>query len=215
MKAFLIALLFCVCLPVSAASLSPMAQGLSATTKTGAVQVKNDSKVERRYQIIADAMSVGPHGEKVLTPATDLTFYPSPIMTLGPGKTQTLRWKRTATDTNREQVYWIQVVPLDDGEVVEFAGGVQLKVKLGINVPWAFTPKGMTSNLSAFHEGDFLVLTNTGNAAASLSEVRYGTNGNLGVQLVLPGERLRLKVKARAAQVQVIQGGALHTLSVE
>lgn len=196
MKAILVALLLCICVPASAASLSPMAQALPASTSTGAVQVINDSKIERRYQIVVDVMSVGVNGEKVKTPATDLRFYPTPIMTLGPGKTQTLRWKRTAPDTSREQLYWIQLVPLDDGEVIQFSNGTSLKVKLGIQVPWAFTPKGMTSQLAARHEGDFLVFTNTGNAAASLSQVRYGTNPDLGVQLVLPGERLRLSTRA-------------------
>ena len=70
MKAILAALLLCFVLPAGAMTVSPMSQALESTAATGSIRIQNDANSKKRYQIVVDLMSVGPTGEKVLTPPT-------------------------------------------------------------------------------------------------------------------------------------------------
>ena len=217
MKAILFALLLCFSVPASAMSLTPLGQTLDSSTSTGTLRIRNDNKGEKRYQIVVDAWTVGANGEKIQTPTSNLTFYPSSVITLGPGKIQTLRWKRTGANASREQVYLIQVreIPLDDADSIVSSQGVQLKISPTMKFPWLFAPKGATAQLSAHQDSQSLVLENRGSSSARISKISYAGIPDPGPQLVLPGERLHVKASTSASQVTFDLLGVALTLPVE
>lgn len=237
MKSILLALLLCVSLPASAMSLTPLAQTLDQSTTTGTLRIYNDNQGEKRYQVVVDAWTAGPNGEKVQTATSDLTFYPSSVITLGPGKTQTLRWKRTGATPGKQQVYLVQVreVPLDRTDTLPGPNGFHVAISPSFVFPWIYTAPGLSPSLSARHEAvqetvkkvvngkeiaavrtvQYLTLINTGNAAARVSSIRYGNLPDPGAQMVLPGERLRLKADKAAPRVDFELGDAPKSLLVE
>ena len=217
MKAILAALLLCLALPASAMTASPMGQTLDANTTTGALRIRNDSKGEKRYQVMVDMITLGADGKKVFTPSTDFTFFPSSVLTLAPGKIQTLRWKRNANQPGREAVYRVELreTPLDNADAMPIGQGASVNIRPRMLLPWLFVPHGAKPDLRAHREADFLVLENAGTGTARLHKIAYAGNKDPGPQLVLPGERLRLKVESSAPTVSFILVGTLQTLAVE
>lgn len=237
MKAILAVLLLCLAMPASAITASPMGQTLDPNTTTGSLRILNNSKGAKRYQVLVDVMSVGADGQKVFTPTTEIAFYPATVIpSLGPGKIQTLRWKRPATP-GREVIYQVELreEPLDDDDAVVVTQGMSVNLRPRMLLPWAFVPPGATPVLSARHETAtelvrevvngktvevprtflYLVFENAGSATASIQKISYAGQPDPGPQLVLPGERLRLKVSASAREVKFTQKGVAQTLAVE
>jgi P pilus assembly chaperone PapD len=217
MKAFLLFLSLCVCTPAFALTVSPMGQTLDASTATGSLRIQNNSKGAKRYQILADVVTIGADGQKVRTPTTDLVFYPASVVTLETGKIRTLRWKRSAVSTSQPQTYIVTVkeMPLDQADAVSIRPGASITYAPQMTFPWVFTPPNATPLLKARHEGNALVLINTGNGVAGLQHISYGGNPNPGSQIVLPGERLRLPAKASSNEVSFQLKGVMTTLPVE
>jgi len=219
MKAFLAALLMCLVSPVGAMTVSPMSQALESTAATGSIRIQNDAKGNKRYQIVVDLMTVGPTGEKVLTPSYDLTFFPSSLIELEPGKVQTLRWKRSNPGNAQEHAYQIRIteLPLDSADTLSGGQGVSVPIPLRMINTWVFVPPGAQPSLKVHRENGFLVFRNAGTATAPVSKISYGGQSVPGTHFVLPGERLSLKVEASSAsQVNFLgRGGVPQTLPVE
>ena len=153
MKPIFLALLLCIVLPASAMTVSPLAQILDQTTTTGSVRIKNDGKGEKRYQILVDKFTVDAEGRRVMVPATELEFFKSTVITLGPGKVQTLRWKRPLSADGREVAYQVEIreEPLDKLDAVTSAQGFLVTLRPRVLLPWVFTPAGAKPALSAHH----------------------------------------------------------------
>lgn len=217
MKAFLLFLSLCVCAPTFAMTITPLGQTLDQSTTTGSLRIQNNSKGTKRYQIVADVLSIGANGEKVQAPTSDLAFYPASIVVLEPGKIRTLRWKRSAVPSTQAQTYMITVqeMPMDQSDAVEIRTGMSVSLAPRMKFPWVFTPPSAAPVLSARHEGNALVLSNTGKGVAGLAHISYAGNPDPGAQVVLPGERLRLPAKASSNEVTFQLKGVLQTLSVE
>lgn len=215
MKSLYASLLLLLSLPASALTVSPMAQTLDQSASTGTLRIKSDEATTLRYQVMVDAWTVGPNGEKVMTPSTNLAFYPATVITLGPGKIQTLRWKRTGSMPGKQQVYFITVKPLDPPTTKAVINGASVLIGKQMGMAWTFTSPGLAPVLSAKREGANLVFHNAGNASARLSDIRYGGSVVSNLQLVLPGETLKLPVKASASTVDFVMKDAPHSLPVE
>ena len=217
MKAILAALLLCLALPASAMTASPMGQTLDANTTTGALRIRNDSKGAKRYQVLIDVISIGADGKKVFTASPDFAIFPSSVLTLAPGKIQTLRWKRNNAQPGREVVYQVEIreTPLDDADAVSIGQGASVNIRPRMLLPWAFVPHGAKPDLRAHREDGFLVFENAGTATAGLQKIAYAGNKDPGPQLVLPGERLRIKTQASAPSVSFVMKGVAQTLAVE
>ena len=219
MKAILAALLLCFVLPAGAMTVSPMSQALESAVATGSIRIQNDAKGKKRYQIVVDLMSVGPTGEKVLTPSNDLTFFPSSLIELAPGKVQTLRWKRSDPGSAQEQAYQVRIaeLPLDSADAVSGGLGVSVPIPLRMINTWVFASPGAKPSLKVQREDGFLVFHNAGTATAPVSKVSYGGQSIPGTHFVLPGERLSLKVEASSAGTVSFlgRGGVPQTLPVE
>ena len=236
MKPIFLVLLLCIVLPAGAMTVSPLAQILDQTTTTGSVRIKNTGTGEKRYQILVDKFTVDAEGRSVMVPATDLVFFPSTVVTLGPGKVQTLRWKRPLSADGREVAYQVDVreEPLDLLDAVTGPEGFMVTLRPRVLLTWVFTPAGSTPALSAHHETvqervkevvngkevevvrtvQYLTLVNRGTATAPLQKISYGDNP-IGPQFVLPGERLRVKVSKQAGEMKFDIRGVAHSLAVE
>jgi P pilus assembly chaperone PapD len=220
MKPFFAALMLSLAIPAAAMTVSPLAQSLDQNTTTGSVRIQNDGKGEKRYQILVDRYTVDAEGRRVMVPATDLVFFPSTVITLGPGKIQTLRWKRPLSADGREVAYQVEIreEPLDKLDAVTSAQGFLVTLRPRVLLPWVFTPAGAKPAISAHHEVvgnvQYLTFVNRGTATAPLQKISYGANP-IGPQFVLPGEHLRVKVATRAAEVKFDLRGAAQSLAVE
>jgi len=218
MKLLLAALLLCLAIPAGAMNVSPMGQALEANASTGILRIHNDSKEEKRYQVMVDALTVGADGQKVQTPSSDLTFYPATVITLKAGATQTLRWKRNSPPSAQEKAYLVIIreepvtVPADTGSETM---GMKLVFTPRFLNPWVFVPHGAKPSLSVHREGSGLVFVNTGTATAPLTQVSYGGKSIPGNHLVLPGERYLLQAEGVGKEVHFVSRGVAQSLSVD
>ncbi|MBJ6983993.1 fimbria/pilus periplasmic chaperone [Luteimonas sp. MC1750] len=190
-----------------------MAQYLDASATTGVLRVENNTTSAKRYQILVDTWAADANGEKVRTPNSDITFYPS-LVQLEPGKTQAVRWKRNSPSASGELVYLITVREsgVKSGEAIE---GMQVDIEPEFLLPWAFTPPGAASKLSADYQAGQLTLRNTGTAAARISDLVFGDNPQPPVLLLLPGERVLLPMKQAAPTVRFKLGKTDQTLTLD
>jgi len=218
MKLLISLLLLCLALPAGAMNVSPMGQALEANASTGILRIHNDTKEEKRYQVVVDALTVGTDDQKVQTPSSDLAFFPATVITLKPGATQTLRWKRTTPPSSQEKAYLVIIreepvtVPTDiESESV----GMKLVFTPRFLNPWVFVPQGAKPSLSAHREGRDLVFVNTGTATAPLTQVSFGGKPISGNYLVLPGERFRLPAEGAGKEVHFVSRGVAQSLSVD
>ncbi|WP_140722543.1 hypothetical protein [Pseudomonas sp. Hp2] len=192
-----------------------MGQALEATATTGTLRIHNESQAAKRYQVLVDGLSVGPAGERIQAASADLAFYPSSVVTLKPGATQTLRWKRTTTASVQEKAYL--VIIREEPVSVEDTGGVGFKLHYTprfIN-PWVFVPPGAKPALSVTREGSDLVFFNRGTATAPLTQMSFAGNPIPGNFLVLPGERFRLRVEGTGREVHYVSRGVAQSLPVD
>lgn len=217
MKRLILAISLCVSLPVWSMSVSPMGQALEANASTGTLRIRNDNKGEKRYQVVVDALTVDTNGQKIHTPSSDLSFYPASVITLKPGAIQTLRWKRNTPPSAQEKAYQIIITetPLDNADAVGNANGMQIVVSPRMLNPWVFVPIGAKPVLSASSETGYIVFRNTGTATAPLVNVTYAGAAVPGTFLVLPGERLKIKVDRTGKEVTFTSRGVAQSLAVE
>lgn len=222
MKHFLVALLLCLALPAGAISLMPMGQTMEGKTTVGSIQIHNNTRSEMRYQVLVDALTVDAEGKRVQVPSSDITFYPKSVATLKPGQTQILRWRRSNVVEDQEKVYAVIVSenPLEKPAAND-DGGVVVQTIMGTRMiaPWAFVPPGAKPSLKAYKEtvgsSNYLVFHNTGNATAPVVELTYAGVEVPGVFMVLPGERLKVKVEGASREVHFTSRGVQSTLTVE
>lgn len=216
MKHLLVALLACLVLPAGATSVSPMGQALEATATTGTLRIHNESKETKRYQVMVDALSVGPAGERTQAASSDLSFYPSTVITLKPGATQTLRWKRNMPTSTQEKAYLV-IIREEPSSSVEDAAGVAVKLRYTPRFlnPWVFVPHGAKPSLSVKREGSDLVFFNSGTATAPLTQVSFAGQSIPGNFLVLPGERFRLPADGTGREVHFVSRGVAQSLPVD
>lgn len=218
MKHILVALLLCLAFPAGAISLMPMGQTMEGKTTVGSIQIHNNTRSEMRYQVLVDALTVDAEGKRVQVPSSDITFYPKSVATLKPGQTQILRWRRSNVVADQEKVYAVIVSenPLEEPAPKE-EGGVVVQTIMGNRMiaPWAFVPPGAKPFLKAYRETNYLVFHNTGNATAPVVELTYAGEKVPGVFMVLPGERLKVKVEGASREVHFTSRGVQSTLTVE
>jgi P pilus assembly chaperone PapD len=194
-----------------------MGQTLEANASTGTVRIYNNNNGQKRIQIVVDALTVGADGQKIRTPSSDLSFYPASVITLKPGAVQTLRWKRNTPPSAQEKAYQIIITetPMDAEDAITDSSGMKVSLSPRILNPWVFVPAGAKPVLTASSEDGFLVFRNIGTATASLVNVIYAGSVVPGNFLVLPGERLKIKVDRTGKEVSFTSRGVAQSLAVE
>lgn len=210
------------CLPLalalSAASFSaqaiqakPLTTVYSPSTNSGNLTVSNPTALAKTYQVIVHRWDVE-NGEKVLIESDALRVLPS-VFTMEPGKAQTLRWV-FQSDGSTEQAYRIRLEEVPDPEVVKQAG---IYHALTLQFPWFWRERGIEPELSVAWHGPTLVVTNSGDATAQLSDLVAGSVKRDGlVGYVLPGETARFDLGAKApVPVSVKVNGKDTTLAVD
>lgn len=237
MKRLILAIALCVSLPVWSMAVTPMGQTLEANASTGTMRIYNNNNGQKRIQIVVDALTVGADGQKIRTPSSDLSFYPASVITLKPGAVQTLRWKRNTPPSDKEKAYQIIITesPMDAEDAITDSSGMKVSLSPRMLNPWVFVPAGAKPALSAVHEVvqeagsevidgkkrdvlrsvNYLVFHNTGTATASLVNVSYAGAVVPGNFLVLPGERLKIKVDRTGKEVSFTSRGVAKSLAVE
>ncbi len=217
MKRLFLAIALCVSLPVWSMAVTPMGQTLEANASTGTVRIYNNNNGQKRIQIVVDALTVGADGQKIRTPSSDLSFYPASVITLKPGAVQTLRWKRNTTPSAQEKAYQIIITetPMDAEDAITDSSGMKVSLSPRMLNPWVFVPTGAKPILSASKDNGYLVFQNTGTATASLVNVSYAGAVVPGNFLVLPGERLKIKVDRTGKEVSFTSRGVAQSLAVE
>ncbi len=93
---------------------SPVRLHLSAARRSAVLSLRNRGAEAVRYQITAEAWGQSPSGEMVLTPTSDLVFFPS-LLEIAPGATRRIRIAVTAASGGAERSYRIRIEPLPDG----------------------------------------------------------------------------------------------------
>lgn len=198
-------------------AVTPMGQTLEANASTGTMRVYNNNNGQKRIQIVVDALTVGADGQKIRTPSSDLSFYPASVITLKPGAVQTLRWKRNTPPSAQEKAYQIIITetPLDAEDAITDSSGMKVSLSPRMLNPWVFVPAGAKPVLSASMDKGYLVFRNSGTATASLVNVIYAGAVVPGNFLVLPGERLKIKVDRTGKEVSFTSRGVAQSLAVE
>ena len=217
MKRLILAIALCVSLPVWSMAVTPMGQTLEANASTGTMRIYNNNNGQKRIQIVVDALTVGADGQKIRTPSSDLSFYPASVITLKPGAVQTLRWKRNTPPSAQEKAYQIIITetPMDAEDAITDSSGMKVSLSPRMLNPWVFVPVGAKPALSATREDGYLVFRNTGTATASLVNVIYAGSVVPGNFLVLPGERLKIKVDRTGKEVSFTSRGVSQSQAVE
>lgn len=178
--------------PAQAIQVSPLYSEYSPTTTSGILTVSNPSEAPKTYQVFVDRWTVE-NGEKIRVPSPDLRILPS-VFTMEPGKRQTLRWA-LKSDGSPEQAYRIRLVEVPDPELLKTGG---LIPAVNMNFPWFWRDRNLTPELSARWDGPTLVITNSGQASARLSELVAGSVNRAGlVGYVLPGETARFELNGK------------------
>jgi fimbrial chaperone protein len=99
---------------VANVDVSPVRLHLSSAHRSAMLSLRNRGAHTIRYQITADAWRESASGEMVLTPTSELVFFPS-LLEIAPGETRRIRIASTAASAGVERSYRIRVEPLPDG----------------------------------------------------------------------------------------------------
>ncbi|MCD5965574.1 fimbrial biogenesis chaperone [Stenotrophomonas maltophilia] len=180
-KKLLTLALFSVPLLASAVSMGPLATVYTGNEKTGVLTINNsDGPSTVTYSISVESVSVE-NGRAKRSPSQNIRFAPS-VVTVGPGKTQTVRFLRTPMGGG-EEVYRIRATQLSNPEIK----GIQTLSSL--DFPWIFRSADAKPQLTARWVGGKWLVTNTGNATAQLaSAVGVGKTKTGLLGYVYPGE---------------------------
>ncbi len=221
--------------PVGGLSISPLAQTLAPSQKSGQMVISNANSKPVTLQVFVDKWTTagpgdrelteaeqkercqsGKHDNQMLTPTTEIRFAPS-VMTLKPGATQTVRYIMTAPEGAPEQAYRVCVKELPSPEALAQARG-RVIITTSMIFPWIWRAADAKPQLSAHWSQGDLVVKNAGTATAQLVNLQAGSVSKHGLQgYVLPGEThtFKLGVKAPVGQVQTKVNGHEETLDVQ
>lgn len=105
---------------------------LSGRTTTSLLTLRNDSDETLRFQLTASGWEQAPTGELVLTPTTDIVFFPA-LLTLGPREERRIRVGSTVGVAAEERTYrvFVEELPPADGQQ---ANAVRVLTKMGIPI---------------------------------------------------------------------------------
>ncbi len=211
---FILAAMLAVAGSAQAVQISPLVAVYPASIERGTLTITSTESETKTYQLFVDAWTVE-NGKAVRKRAADTDFRLVPsVMTIAPGKRQTVRFERKVPVTG-EVAYRLRLIEVLPPEVLAKPGLHQV---LNIDWPWFWRAGTVEPQLSARWSGLQLVVTNTGNASAQLSQLTAGSTkveGLLGY--VLPGETRAFGLGAKAAvpSVSVVVNGKAQTLSVQ
>lgn len=211
MRILLLAATLALPLASHAVEVSPVVAIYSPIQKIGVLSITNTDSTPKTYQVFADAWVVE-NGKQTRRETNDIRFAPS-LVTIQPGKRQVIRYLKSNPAAS-EQAYRIRVQEILDPEVAKLPG---LHQTVKIDSPWFWRPKGAQPQLSASWQGGSLVIQNTGNATAQLTNLTVGPENKNGlVGYVLPTEALRLPLKAKypPSSISVFVNGVVQELAV-
>lgn len=112
---------------------TPVRLPLSASVKSGILTIKNQNAEPMRVQATAFAWSQGSDGSTLLSPSTDLVFFPS-LLSLAPGESRNIRVGSTTAAGSVEKTYRVIVEELPPPRRPGDANAVRVLVRMSIPV---------------------------------------------------------------------------------
>ncbi len=202
------ALAFGITSPALALNVGPLSTVYAPNHKGGVLTIHNDSDESINVEVIVSRMELV-DGKQVRTPTNDIRFAPS-VITLPPGKMQTVKYVHTNLDPSKELYYRILVKELES-EVLPETPGVGMEYLMEYDFPWIWRGRDLQPRLAASWvpdgNGYDLVIENDGTATAQLVNIQAGSTIKSGlVGYVMPGERTTIDMNApnREASVQLV-----------
>lgn len=207
-KALLLAMLLATTTtPAFALSVSPLVKTYTANETKGEITITNTAKEgSTTYQISVDRLTVE-NGVSVRKPSQNIRFAPS-LVTVPAGKSQKVLFLRTPAQST-EEVYRINVRELKDPK----KQGLQRLSAM--DFPWIWRGLDVKPSITGRWEKDELVVTNSGQGTAQLTDLIAGSKQKKGlIGYVLPGETKRFKMPDMPrSQVSVKVNGTLQGLA--
>lgn len=202
--ALLVALLAVSDVMAGAFAVAPVRLEVKMPRRAVSVEVQNNGDMSAQIQVERYRWVADKGGDDQLE-ATDDVIATPPIFTLSPGQKQIVRVLVVGTqDPTREGTYRVilQETALNDPP----PNAVQALLR--ISMPLFITPPGAKANVvwSAERTDDrwWLVMENTGNAHAQITEVRLESGPKIkATGYLLPGEKRRIAVDTQPSTIVV------------
>lgn len=171
---------------------SPVRLPLTASSSNGLLTVKNQSKETLRFQVTGFAWSQDQAGQMVLSPTTDIVFFPT-MLSLKPGDSRNLRVGAAIPFGASEKTYRLFVEELPPVDASGTVNAVRVLMKMGIPVFLEASKPVATPAIDALGvQGQKLLfaLQDTGNTHFFTKRVHVSALGEAGQPLFeqdLPG----------------------------
>jgi fimbrial chaperone protein len=171
---------------------SPVRLPLTASSSNGLLTVKNQSKETLRFQVTGFAWSQDQAGQMVLSPTTDIVFFPT-MLSLKPGDSRNLRVGAAIPFGASEKTYRLFVEELPPVDASGTVNAVRVLMKMGIPVFLEASKPVATPAIDALGvQGQKLLfaLQDTGNTHFFTKRVHVSALGEAGQSLFeqdLPG----------------------------
>ena len=123
-------------------NVSPVKIFLSAETKSALLNIRNDSAEKMRFELVVYSWNQNSLGEMVLTPTTDIVFYPS-LLSLEPGEERKVRIGILSPAIASEKTYRIFVEELPSARKVQ---GQHIHILTRLGIPIFVQPEKQTTN---------------------------------------------------------------------
>jgi fimbrial chaperone protein len=169
----------------SAFQVSPVRLPLTATQSNGILALRNQSSETLRFQVTGFAWSQSPSGETILTPTTDIVFFPT-MLSLKPGDARNLRVGAAVAFGATEKTYRIFVEELPPVDSSGTVNAIRVLMKMGIPVflePAKPVATPMIDSLSVQGQRLAFALRDTGNAHFLTKKVHISALGDAGQAL--------------------------------
>jgi fimbrial chaperone protein len=123
-------------------NVSPVKVFLSSKTKSGLLNIRNDSAEKMRFELSVYSWGQNPRGEMVLTPTKDIVFYPT-LLSLEPGEERKVRIGILTPAIFSEETYRIFVEELPFAQKVQ---GQHIHILTRLGIPIFVQPEKQTTD---------------------------------------------------------------------
>ena len=163
-------------------TVSPTQLDLSASATSALVTLRNSSKLPLRFEVTLVSWSEDEHGKMVLTPSSDVTFFPK-LVELAAGASRNIRIGiNAATVRDVEQSFRLFIEELPNQSAPALANAVALRTKIGIPVfvrPAKPSRAAVVEGVSVENGKVLARVRNTGNLHVSVDSISVkGTGGS-------------------------------------
>jgi fimbrial chaperone protein len=163
-------------------TVSPTQVDLSASATSALVALHNSSKLPLRFEVTLVSWSEDEHGKMVLTPSSDVSFFPK-LVELAAGASRNIRIGINAAPARDvEQSFRLFIEELPDQSAPALANAVALRTKIGIPVFVRPAKPSRSAAIEAVSVENGKVLArvrNTGNLHVSVDSISVkGTGGS-------------------------------------